>query len=137
MIRRPPRSTLFPYTTLFRSLSAGRSTTRRMVVEIPPNFQQGEFFLIVCADVRNVVDETNDRANCHVSGQKIRIADEDVSGRPGPPGPQGPPGDSKTIAIPRKTLPFGTATLLGHPDDGPGDNEGSTEQFDLLEVGGI
>src|SRR2546422_4477570 len=24
MIRRPPRSTLFPYTTLFRSLSAGR-----------------------------------------------------------------------------------------------------------------
>src|SRR3712207_6867382 len=69
MIRRPPRSTLFPYTTLFRSLSAGRSTTRRMVVEIPPNFQQGEFFLIVCADVRNVVDETNDRANCFVSGQ--------------------------------------------------------------------
>src|SRR3712207_7533990 len=24
MIRRPPRSTLFPYTTLFRSVSAGR-----------------------------------------------------------------------------------------------------------------
>src|SRR2546430_7708379 len=28
MIRRPPRSTLFPYTTLFRSDSWGRSTTR-------------------------------------------------------------------------------------------------------------
>src|SRR5258708_29369511 len=26
MIRRPPRSTLFPYTTLFRSCSAGAST---------------------------------------------------------------------------------------------------------------
>src|SRR5260370_19278977 len=26
MIRRPPRSTLFPYTTLFRSLSAGTET---------------------------------------------------------------------------------------------------------------
>src|SRR3712207_6865620 len=26
MIRRPPRSTLFPYTTLFRSLSDGSST---------------------------------------------------------------------------------------------------------------
>src|SRR5438876_9272619 len=25
MIRRPPRSTLFPYTTLFRSVEAGRS----------------------------------------------------------------------------------------------------------------
>src|SRR2546422_6003904 len=29
MIRRPPRSTLFPYTTLFRSSSAGRGTTTR------------------------------------------------------------------------------------------------------------
>src|SRR5688572_31384737 len=29
MIRRPPRSTLFPYTTLFRSASARRSTSPR------------------------------------------------------------------------------------------------------------
>src|SRR5256885_8361257 len=29
MIRRPPRSTLFPYTTLFRSLSSTRRTFRR------------------------------------------------------------------------------------------------------------
>src|SRR5438046_7955383 len=28
MIRRPPRSTLFPYTTLFRSWSAARMTSR-------------------------------------------------------------------------------------------------------------
>src|SRR2546429_4425646 len=28
MIRRPPRSTLFPYTTLFRSLGAGKLTGR-------------------------------------------------------------------------------------------------------------
>src|SRR2546427_8039858 len=28
MIRRPPRSTLFPYTTLFRSLSGGRVRIR-------------------------------------------------------------------------------------------------------------
>src|SRR3712207_8796571 len=28
MIRRPPRSTLFPYTTLFRSLSAKRTSAR-------------------------------------------------------------------------------------------------------------
>src|SRR2546426_9404548 len=32
MIRRPPRSTLFPYTTLFRSLTARKATTA--VVEI-------------------------------------------------------------------------------------------------------
>src|SRR3712207_7283424 len=29
MIRRPPRSTLFPYTTLFRSSSSARSSTPR------------------------------------------------------------------------------------------------------------
>src|SRR5256712_14202116 len=31
MIRRPPRSTLFPYTTLFRSLLRPRSRRRRLV----------------------------------------------------------------------------------------------------------
>src|SRR2546430_7913813 len=31
MIRRPPRSTLFPYTTLFRSASAPRFMTRAML----------------------------------------------------------------------------------------------------------
>src|SRR3712207_7426291 len=30
MIRRPPRSTLFPYTTLFRSLTVHRHWTRRV-----------------------------------------------------------------------------------------------------------
>src|SRR2546422_3313405 len=29
MIRRPPRSTLFPYTTLFRSATSGRASSRR------------------------------------------------------------------------------------------------------------
>src|SRR5256885_7843525 len=33
MIRRPPRSTLFPYTTLFRSSSSFRS--RRIIVDLP------------------------------------------------------------------------------------------------------
>src|SRR3712207_8824056 len=42
MIRRPPRSTLFPYTTLFRSrgegeyVAAGRDHGRRDVVHVPP-----------------------------------------------------------------------------------------------------
>src|SRR2546430_5051566 len=32
MIRRPPRSTLFPYTTLFRSQRGGRSALERQAV---------------------------------------------------------------------------------------------------------
>src|SRR3712207_7323963 len=35
MIRRPPRSTLFPYTTLFRSLSLG------YIVDAPGAFERG------------------------------------------------------------------------------------------------
>src|SRR5256885_11037128 len=34
MIRRPPRSTLFPYTTLFRSLN-GLEATRQIIKEVP------------------------------------------------------------------------------------------------------
>src|SRR5205807_5139445 len=35
MIRRPPRSTLFPYTTLFRSRSPARSRARRRTARPP------------------------------------------------------------------------------------------------------
>src|SRR3989475_7317534 len=34
MIRRPPRSTLFPYTTLFRSLTQRSATTKAAAVKI-------------------------------------------------------------------------------------------------------
>src|SRR3712207_8542473 len=34
MIRRPPRSTLFPYTTLFRSINDGKSYTGKEVLEL-------------------------------------------------------------------------------------------------------
>src|SRR5258708_21571021 len=34
MIRRPPRSTLFPYTTLFRSLRIGRLIRMRDVLDV-------------------------------------------------------------------------------------------------------
>src|ERR1043165_7427230 len=36
MIRRPPRSTLFPYTTLFRSIAASASTDRARLAYRPP-----------------------------------------------------------------------------------------------------
>src|SRR2546429_5569174 len=39
MIRRPPRSTLFPYTTLFRSLSA-RNSTRAGCCQVPDEIEE-------------------------------------------------------------------------------------------------
>src|SRR5438105_11874195 len=41
MIRRPPRSTLFPYTTLFRS-EADPRVVLRLVHPLPDRLQQGE-----------------------------------------------------------------------------------------------
>ena len=126
-----------------RSLRPGRSTTRRMVIEIPAEFQDGEYFLIICADVRNQVDEVNDRANCHVSGQRMRIAATPPgggaagpAGPQGPAGPPGPPGESaEMLTFERKVLPLGTATVSG--TYGRGDREGSTQMFDLGEVGNV
>src|SRR5438874_10367448 len=39
MIRRPPRSTLFPYTTLFRSFAAAGDDVEVIVGELAPLFQ--------------------------------------------------------------------------------------------------
>src|SRR2546430_9200574 len=36
MIRRPPRSTLFPYTTLFRSFPGGSSSAMICIAELEP-----------------------------------------------------------------------------------------------------
>src|SRR2546422_5601882 len=59
MIRRPPRSTLFPYTTLFRSLTAGS----------PVNYS-GKFYSIVAYGVRRDteridLDQVRDLAKQH------------------------------------------------------------------------
>src|SRR3712207_7000618 len=70
MIRRPPRSTLFPYTTLFRSRAAGAA---HLTVTFTPHLlplDQGE--LVSCyvtlatplgRDVRDVLDRKSTRLN--------------------------------------------------------------------------
>src|SRR5712664_4323963 len=40
MIRRPPRSTLFPYTTLFRSLSSQCSAARQPTTSLPTHLDE-------------------------------------------------------------------------------------------------
>src|SRR2546427_8320537 len=46
MIRRPPRSTLFPYTTLFRSVRVHPKTIKRMARDrrLPGHFRFGRWF---------------------------------------------------------------------------------------------
>src|SRR2546429_644964 len=47
MIRRPPRSTLFPYTTLFRSTPAGESFGRRLPLNKTLVVAQVSFSLVL------------------------------------------------------------------------------------------
>src|SRR5687768_18371256 len=58
MIRRPPRSTLFPYTTLFRSI---RSARKRLLISI-----------FRCTDVQ-VLDAIGDRSEEHTSELQSRL----------------------------------------------------------------
>src|SRR2546425_4487737 len=45
MIRRPPRSTLFPYTTLFRSLAAAEDSSLLVSVGVPAEAPSAEGYL--------------------------------------------------------------------------------------------
>src|SRR5438067_3579804 len=74
MIRRPPRSTLFPYTTLFRSLSfpAARQFAREMIgsagTQLNPSPSPKVFFCVRDALRRELRDRKSTRLNSsHVS----------------------------------------------------------------------
>src|SRR3712207_8968568 len=54
MIRRPPRSTLFPYTTLFRSLGGELVIARGELVEIGDGFRIPELLEATGARLREV-----------------------------------------------------------------------------------
>src|SRR2546422_2655796 len=79
MIRRPPRSTLFPYTTLFRSLQPGELQARSHPV---PDAQGG-----VLADVaqlgrrlaRDVARRTSNRAEVVVGDPDVARGEEAAS----------------------------------------------------------
>src|SRR5258708_33365836 len=62
MIRRPPRSTLFPYTTLFRSTEANRRMVAREVLELAGADQHGRVHLPGNAAPQEIDHAVADRA---------------------------------------------------------------------------
>src|SRR2546429_6804572 len=60
MIRRPPRSTLFPYTTLFRSGSLGANSTASASRSGPEDYSRGA-----------VADERGDDVHGHSIGRSL------------------------------------------------------------------
>src|SRR2546430_12530351 len=69
MIRRPPRSTLFPYTTLFRSLlygkgDNGKSTLLEVILSILGDYaQSAEFKAFLARDNEGIRDRKSTRLN--------------------------------------------------------------------------
>src|SRR2546425_11859352 len=67
MIRRPPRSTLFPYTTLFRS--AANSTDRE---DVTPNRRLNDRIPDICAPPRKIVKQSNRAGVAPKTHEQIR-----------------------------------------------------------------
>src|SRR3712207_208443 len=69
MIRRPPRSTLFPYTTLFRS--AGNLTTQvRAIAEVSTAVTQGDLTRSIAVEAQGEVAELKDNINQMIANLK-------------------------------------------------------------------
>src|SRR3712207_7463491 len=78
MIRRPPRSTLFPYTTLFRSAGLGQ---RLAVVERPVHGQgedvvpeAGELPLLKGGDPAARIEDDQDRKSTRLNSSHANIS---------------------------------------------------------------
>src|SRR3712207_8082207 len=75
MIRRPPRSTLFPYTTLFRSRADLDEEQVGRVAPVPPVLPQGHDVHVVVDENRCVVvaaEPRGDRSEEHTSELQSR-----------------------------------------------------------------
>src|SRR3989442_8862405 len=73
MIRRPPRSTLFPYTTLFRSpgRGVGRHELRRQdVSDVDP----GALHELVRGDIQHGIGVDGDRKSTRLNSSHVRIS---------------------------------------------------------------
>src|SRR3989454_3143589 len=67
MIRRPPRSTLFPYTTLFRSLRQLEDTLRKTQDEVQQLRRQLEQQKAIGQATQKQVEQTAERSEEHTS----------------------------------------------------------------------
>src|SRR2546430_8055818 len=87
MIRRPPRSTLFPYTTLFRSRDlrdlqlAARLWARRQLVHLPDDLGAQAIAVVAVRDRRQrlsaghrVGDEVEDRKSTRLNSSHSQIS---------------------------------------------------------------
>src|SRR3712207_8568503 len=81
MIRRPPRSTLFPYTTLFRSARKdgplkpdGRLSIRRGGCYVRPRLQASSVEIPTQTEMRELLDLATDRKSTRLNSSHANIS---------------------------------------------------------------
>src|SRR3989442_4359729 len=73
MIRRPPRSTLFPYTTLFRSLGDGPELRRLGDLDVGGDLDRGRHGT-VCSTRAAATRAPKDRKSTRLNSSHVRIS---------------------------------------------------------------
>src|SRR3712207_8722933 len=73
MIRRPPRSTLFPYTTLFRSRLATLLAGRHRNIFVVGDADQG-IYAFRGATIKNLLDFERDRKSTRLNSSHANIS---------------------------------------------------------------
>src|SRR5688572_31876472 len=75
MIRRPPRSTLFPYTTLFRSTMQGRCLTLTSLSDFIGNLEASRYFIRPVEIIESRVEAaTEDRKSTRLNSSHSQIS---------------------------------------------------------------
>src|SRR3712207_8150536 len=77
MIRRPPRSTLFPYTTLFRSTSHRRAPVELRELVAFGSTRAGELARSLAGDGEAVALSTCNRTELYLAAEDVDAADRE------------------------------------------------------------
>src|SRR5258708_5589902 len=81
MIRRPPRSTLFPYTTLFRSNDRGKETPRKVGLDpIQRNGTEYEYTIVFDVNMAHRATTSKNRTTLFQTDEPIDLASPKVAG---------------------------------------------------------
>src|SRR2546423_3982609 len=82
MIRQPPRSTLYPYTTLFRSMAGNLTGQGRNIAEVATAIANGDLSKKITVDVKGEILELKNTLNIMVdqlnsfASEETRVARE-------------------------------------------------------------
>ena len=113
-----------------RPIRAGAQAMGRVKFVIPTRTPDGRYYLILCADATDVVEESQERYNCRSSGQSVTVSANPPAGNPGPPGAAGPPGPKGEPGPPGGGADFRRLPVVRMAPAGD-----ETEESEVLQVG--